>query len=99
MAEPQEPFTKDQLERIAAYLEKANFGEYVQLLQRPYRLILLNFLGGLSRGVGIGIGFVILAALLVYILQKLALLNLPIVGRFIADLVQIVKAQLHTPTI
>lgn len=87
------------LTKISDYFERVNFGAYVQLLLRPWKLIWLNFLGGLARGVGIGLGFTLLAALLVVVIQKLSLLNLPIVGAYIADVVRIVQAQLHTPTI
>ncbi|GIM47497.1 hypothetical protein DNHGIG_30460 [Collibacillus ludicampi] len=97
MAEQDEQVYK-RMERIAVYLEKLNFGDYVQLLQRPHRIIYLNFLGGLARGVGIGIGFTVLATVLLYLLQKLAVYNLPYIGRFIADLVRIVQAHLYTPT-
>ncbi|MBL0388755.1 hypothetical protein JJB07_19320 [Tumebacillus sp. ITR2] len=77
-------------------MERSNFAEYVQLMQRPRRLIFLNLISGISRGVGIAIGFTVIAAVILYILQKVAVLNLPIIGDFIADLVRIVDAQLHT---
>ncbi|UOF89175.1 DUF5665 domain-containing protein [Fodinisporobacter ferrooxydans] len=87
-----------QLEKLAGYMERINLGDYIQLINRPRRLVWINFISGLARGVGIGIGFTVLAALFVYTLQALEVLNLPIVGTFIADLVRIVQAQLHTPT-
>ena len=80
-------------------LERSSFAAYLQLQQRPLRLIWLNFIGGLARGVGIGIGFTLFAAAIFLILQKLALVNLPLIGAFIADLVRIVQAQLRIPTI
>lgn len=86
-------------ERLSDYFERVNFGAYVQLLQQPRKILWLNFLGGLGRGVGIGIGFTVFAALIFIVLQKLSLLNLPIIGTYIADIVRIVQAQLHTPTI
>lgn len=86
-------------ERLSDYFERVNFGAYVQLLQQPRKILWLNFLGGLGRGVGIGIGFTVFAALIFLVLQKLSLLNLPIIGSYIADIVRIVQAQLHTPTI
>lgn len=89
-------FLSSQIERLAIQMERANFSEYVQLMQRPRRLIFLNLIGGIARGVGIAIGFTVVAALLLWILQKVAVLNLPIIGDFIADLVRIVNAQLHT---
>ncbi|KEO82043.1 DUF5665 domain-containing protein [Tumebacillus flagellatus] len=89
-------FLSSQIQRLAIQMERANFSEYVQLIQRPKRLIFLNLISGISRGVGIAIGFTVIAALLLWILQKVAVLNLPIIGDFIADLVRIVNAQLRT---
>jgi len=87
---------EEAVEKLNKYFERVNFGAYVQLLQRPWQIIWLNFIGGLARGVGIGLGFTVLAALLIIILQKLSVLNLPVVGTYIADVVRIVQAQLHT---
>jgi hypothetical protein len=89
---------KEQINRLALHMERANFSEYVQLMNRPRRLIYLSFLGGLARGVGVGVGFTIIGATLLYFLQKLTLLNLPIIGDYIADIVRIVQAQMNTPT-
>ncbi|WP_245926323.1 DUF5665 domain-containing protein [Sulfoacidibacillus thermotolerans] len=87
------------VERLSDYFERVNFGAYVSLLQKPWRLIYLNFIGGLARGIGIGLGFTLLAALLIVIMQHLAVLNLPLIGSYIADVVRIVQAELHTPTV
>jgi hypothetical protein len=89
---------REKLEWLARYYEKMNLADYLLLVNHPARLLFVNFLSGLARGVGFGIGFTILAAFLVYLLQAIAVLNLPIIGTFIADLVRIVQAQLHTPT-
>ena len=87
-----------EMERLAAYLERVNFAAYVDLLQRPGRLAYVNWVAGLFRGIGIGLGFTIVAGLLILILQQIAVWNLPIVGKFIAELVRIIQAQLHTQT-
>ncbi|ACV58327.1 DUF5665 domain-containing protein [Alicyclobacillus acidocaldarius] len=81
--------------RLTEYLEGVNFAAYVDLLQTPWRLALLNLIGGIFRGLGIGLGFTVIAGLVVLILQQLELLNLPIIGKWIADLVQIVDGQLR----
>jgi len=86
------------LARVETHLEAANFSGYVDLLQRPKRMIVQNFVSGLARGVGIGLGFTLLAAAFVIVFTKLSLLNLPVIGGYIADIVRIVQAQLHTPT-
>ncbi|SIT00519.1 DUF5665 domain-containing protein [Alicyclobacillus vulcanalis] len=80
--------------RLAEYLEGVNFAAYVDLLQTPWRLALLNFIGGIFRGLGIGLGFTVIAGIVVLVLQQLELLNLPVIGKWVADLVQIVDGQL-----
>lgn len=84
------------LYEVEGKLERANLAEFMQLLQKPVRLVFLNFLGGLARGFGIAIGLTIVASLFLVLLTKLAELNLPVIGRFIADLVRIVNFHLRT---
>jgi hypothetical protein len=81
--------------KIANELEKSRIAEYTELLNRPWRLIWLNMLSGTARGVGIAIGFTFFAATIIYLLQLLGALNLPIIGDYIADIVRIVQRQLE----
>jgi hypothetical protein len=83
------------LVKIANELEKSRIAEYTGLLHRPWRLIWLNMLSGTARGVGIAIGFTFFAATIIYLLQLLGALNLPIIGDYIADIVRIVQRQLE----
>lgn len=76
-------------------LERANLAEFMQLVQNPVRLIFLNFLSGLARGFGIAIGLTIIASLFLLFLTRVASLNLPIIGKFVAELVRIVNQQLQ----
>lgn len=82
------------LARLSQDLERFNMAEYISLLNNPRRYILVNFTGGIARGLGFAVGATLLAALLVYIMQRLVLLNLPLIGDFIAELVRIVNEQL-----
>jgi len=83
------------MDRLADSIEKMRLAEYVEMIDRPRRLLYINFLLGIARGFGMAIGFTILAALVIYFLQKLIILNMPIVGDFIADIVEIVQEQLR----
>jgi hypothetical protein len=80
---------------VESKLERANLGEFMKLLENPLRLILLNFLSGLARGFGIAIGLTIIASIFLVLLGRLASLNLPVIGQYIADLVRIVNQQLR----
>lgn len=68
--------------------------EYAEFFKRPGRVVWVNLLGGIARGVGIAIGFTLVAALLIWFLTRLAALNLPVIGHFIADLTRIVQYEL-----
>jgi len=87
-----------ELDRLSVRLERAKISEYVDLLNRPLSLIWRNFVGGMARGIGIAIGFTFFAATILYVLQMLGKLNLPIIGDYIADIVRIVQRQLEGRT-
>lgn len=82
----------------AHQLEQSRIIEYTELLHHPWSLIWRNILAGTARGVGIAIGFTFFAATIIYILQILGALNLPIIGDYIADIVRIVQRQLELNT-
>ncbi|MDI6602192.1 MAG: DUF5665 domain-containing protein [Thermoanaerobacteraceae bacterium] len=82
------------LDNISIMLERTNINEYIQLLQKPGRMLLINFSGGLARGFGMAIGFTILGAIVLIILQRIVMLNVPLIGNLVADIVKIVEMQL-----
>ena len=70
-------------------LEKMKLVEYLSHLNRPKRIIWVNFLSGLARGFGSAIGFIILGAIAIYILQQIMLSNVPAIGEFVAKIMNI----------
>jgi hypothetical protein len=89
---------ENQLKKLSLEMERAKIADYVQLLNRPFSLIWRNILAGTARGIGIAIGFTFFAATILYMLQLLGALNLPIIGDYIADIVRIVQHQLEGGT-
>ncbi|KGE18092.1 hypothetical protein PWYN_26525 [Paenibacillus wynnii] len=83
---------------LAQQMEKSRIAEYTELLHSPWRLIWLNIFSGAARGLGIALGFTFFAATIIYVLQVLGALNLPIIGDYIADIVRIVQHQLELKT-
>ena len=83
------------IDELGVALEKMKLAEYVELLNRPSRLFYINFFAGVARGFGMAVGFAILGALLIYTLQKLQVLNLPVIGGLIAEIVKIVQTNLR----
>jgi hypothetical protein len=72
-----------------------DLAEYLALVNRPVRLMYINFIAGIARGFGFAVGFALLGAILVYLLKQIVVLNLPVIGDFIADLVEIVQYQIE----
>ncbi len=83
------------MQRLSQRFEEAQITEYVQLLQRPFRMMSLNLLFGIARGIGIALGLTIFTTFVVWFLNWLGALELPIIGDFIADLVEAVQQQLE----
>ncbi len=81
-----------QVNRLALLLERARLAEYVEIMQRPLLLARRSFLAGLFRGMGFALGFLLLSALALYILNLLVDLGIPILGDFIADLLVYVES-------
>lgn len=75
-------------------MEKFNLAEYMNLLNNPRRYLFINLAAGVARGFGIALGFSILGALGLWIMQRLVVLKIPIIGDFIAEIVRIVQNQL-----
>jgi len=82
------------IQELIDIVEKANVAEWIELYRRPGRLLLLNFAAGIARGLGIAVGFAILGALVIYVVKQLALLNLPLIGKFIAEIVRMVQKEI-----
>jgi hypothetical protein len=76
-------------------MEKARIKDYICYLENPKKLLWSNFLAGLARGFGASIGFTLLAAIIVYLLQSVVRLNLPVIGKFISEIVNIVENNLR----
>ncbi len=88
-------YLEQKIEELGIALEKMKLAEYVELLNNPTRLFYLNFFAGIARGLGMAVGFTILGALLLYTLQQLQVLNLPVIGELIAQIVKIVQSNLR----
>lgn len=83
------------LENVSKKLQAAHIADYVLLMNSPRKLFTRSIISGIGRGVGIAIGFTLITVALLYFLRVLGALNLPIIGDYIADIVEIVQNQLQ----
>ncbi len=84
-----------QVSRLLQEIDKFNMAEYMELLNNPRRFFWLNFLGGIARGLGAALGATLLAAVAIYVLQRIVVLNVPVIGDFIAEIVRIVQNRIE----
>ena len=82
-----------QIDKLNKKLLEGNFTDMVALLGDRKKLFFTNLTAGISRGIGIGIGVTVITALLVFTLQKIVTLNIPVIGEYISDIVDIVEKQ------
>ncbi len=80
-----------QIDKLIKILEKTNITELIYILGNKKEILKRNLIAGIARGVGIGIGITIITAILIYLLRKLIMLNIPVIGDYIADVVEIVE--------
>lgn len=83
------------VDKISINMEKFKFVDYVYYLEHPKKMLMANFMGGIARGFGIAIGFTLLGAVVIYILQIVVRWKLPVIGQFITEIVNIVQDNLR----
>lgn len=79
------------LDEVNNMLEKSNLREITYLLGNKKEIFLRNLFAGISRGIGIGIGVTVITAVLIIVLRRIVTLNIPVIGEFISDIVDIVE--------
>ena len=84
----------DKIVELTQQLEKFNLAEYMNHLNNPRRYLMVNFLGGLFRGLGMALGLTVFGAFTLYVLQRLVVLNLPVIGDFLAEIVRMILTHL-----
>ena len=83
------------LDAHVAALERLRLPEYIRYVEDKRRFYRMQLIGGMVRGLGTAIGFTILGAVLVWLLQGLAQRNLPVIGDFLAEIVSLVQLRLE----
>ena len=73
-------------------MERARLAEYAMFMEKPWRLLGMNFLIGLARGLGMTIGLALVLALLVFVAQEIIAANLPGISKWLADLLGLVQS-------
>lgn len=85
----------ERMERFLAAAERMRLDEYVRYESDRKRRLLDAFYQGILRGIGAMIGFAVLGAVLVFLLQRIAENNLPIISDFVAKIIKLVQLRIN----
>ena len=85
---------EERIDRLLLSMEQAGFNEYMEYLADRRRLIFRSFLSGIARGFGLAIGFTVLGAAVIALLQRLILDSMPNISAFLADMIRIIQAKI-----
>ena len=79
------------LDTLALRLEHSGIAEYVKLSQRTGRILWLNFISGIAKGLGFTIGATIVLAIICKILGYIISMNIPYLTELLRQAVEFVK--------
>ncbi len=81
----------EQMDRLTRHLEALRIADYIELLEKPWRLITTNFIAGVARGLGFAVGTTIIFALIVEALRRIILINIPLINDYLVEIFQIIN--------
>lgn len=77
---------------VSQKLESSHFYEYVEYVADTKSMLRRVFVTGLIRGLGMAVGFSVLGAFVIYLLNIIAQSNLPYIAQFISKIVRFVES-------
>ncbi len=90
--QPEREPSADHLRRLADRLEAMRIADYLELLEKPRKLVLTNFIAGIARGLGFAIGTTIVFAIVVEVLRRIILINIPLLSDYLMDIIRMIEA-------
>ena len=82
-----------QLEKLADRLERMRFGDYVTNLNKTSRIVWINLMAGISRGVGLTIGATLVIAIIFKIISAVISMNVPYLSPMMQEAKQILESR------
>ena len=80
-----------QAEQLLQRLDNAGLTEYLELSQKTGRILWLNFISGIARGLGFSIGATLVLAVVYKILARIISMNIPYLTELLQQIVTMTK--------
>ena len=84
--------TFDKLDKLAQRLENTGISRYVELSQKTGKILWLNFLSGVARGLGFTIGTTIVIAVAYQVVSNIISMNIPFITEALKDFVELIQS-------
>ena len=81
----------NKIDELVKILQKSNVDEICYILGNKKEIFLRNIWAGIARGVGVGIGVTLITSILIIIAQRIIKLNIPIIGEYVIDILEIIE--------
>ena len=78
-------------ELLLERLDNAGLAEYVKLSQQTGKILWLNFLSGIARGLGFSIGATLVLAVVYKILTRIISMNIPYLTELLQQVMSMAK--------
>jgi len=82
------------MNRLLGTLERMQLDRYVEYISNRRRMIWMNLVYGILRGLGFSFGFTVLGAIGVVLLTRLAESNMPQISGFIAEVIHEIQSRI-----
>ena len=79
------------LSRLLERLDATGVAQYVRLMQCTPKVLWLNFISGIARGLGFTVGTAIVLAVAYKIISHIITMNIPYLTDMLMDLVEIIQ--------
>lgn len=91
MAEIEKSEQEQQVDKLIQLLDNLDLKQYVRLARRPGKLLFLNFISGMAKGLGFTIGTAIVLAVMFEMIAELISMNIPYLTELLERFVVLVK--------
>lgn len=80
----------EKIDQLLQRLDSSGIADYVKLSQRTGRILWLNFLSGVARGLGFTVGTTLVLAVVYKILSRIISMNIPYITEWLQHLISVV---------
>lgn len=79
----------DQIDKLVTRLENTGLQDYIKLSQRTWKILFMNLLSGIARGLGFTLGTAIVLTVVYKIVKYMIQMNIPYLTELLQEIVAV----------